>query len=193
MCAISKSKFQIIFSMSRRASFTGGLKLPTGKSNGLAGQENGAPFGPAAPAAPPRKRWVLGLVSTTMGFYWPCKQTGQHWARMVWCSGRRTTSLTWVLRQQQARYYVQKARKVFWSRAFYILHKTYNPVDDISFNIQYIISTTRKDSISSTLKPGRGLREPSMDRGSKVGNLTFYTCHLWGKKNIKRFIDLELL
>ena len=42
--------------MSRRASFTGGLKLPTGKSNGTAGQENGAPFGPAAPAAPPRKR-----------------------------------------------------------------------------------------------------------------------------------------
>ena len=42
--------------MSRRASYTGGPNLPTGKSNGCAGtQENGgaAPFGPAAP---PRKR-----------------------------------------------------------------------------------------------------------------------------------------
>ena len=122
-----------------------------------------------------------------------CIQTGQHWARMVWCSGRRTTSLTWALRQRQARYYVQKARKVFWSRTFYILHRIYHPVYDISFYIQYIIPTMGKDSISSTLKPGRGLREPSMDRGSKVGNLTVYTCHLWGKKNIKRFIDLELL
>ena len=75
----------------------------------------------------------------------------------------------------------------------FILYRIYYHVYDISFYIQYIISTTRKDSISSTLKPGRGLREPSMDRGSKVGNLTVYTCHLWGKKNIKRFIDLELL
>ena len=56
------------------------------------------------------------------------------------------------------------------------IHRIYNPVDDISFYIQYIISPTRKDSISSTLKPGRGLREPSMDRGNKVGNLTLYTC-----------------
>ena len=42
--------------MSRRASYAGGSKLPTGKSNGFAGQENGggAPFGPAAP---PRKRF----------------------------------------------------------------------------------------------------------------------------------------
>ena len=61
----------------------------------------------------------------------------------------------------------------------YILHRIYNPVDDISFYKQYIISTTRKDSISSTLKPGRGLREPSMDRGSKVGNLTLYTFDMW--------------
>ena len=108
-----------------------------------------------------------------------CIQSGQHWARMVWCSGRRTISLTWVLRRQQARYFVQKARKVFWSRTLYILHRIYNPVDDISFYKQYIISTTRKDSISSTLKPGRGLREPSMDRGSKVGNLTLYTFDMW--------------
>ena len=106
-------------------------------------------------------------------------QTGQHWARMVWCSGRRTISLTWVLRRQQARYFVQKARKVFWCRILYILHRIYNPVDDISFYKQYIISPTRKDSISSTLKPGRGLREPSMDRGNKVGNLTLYTCDVW--------------
>ena len=42
--------------MSRRASYAGGSKLPTGKFNGFAGQENGggAPFGPAAP---PRKRF----------------------------------------------------------------------------------------------------------------------------------------
>ena len=42
--------------MSRRASYAGGSKLPTGKTNGFAGQENGAgaPFGPAAP---PRKRF----------------------------------------------------------------------------------------------------------------------------------------
>ena len=106
-------------------------------------------------------------------------QTGQHWARMVWCSGRRTISLTWVLRRQQARYFVQKARKVFWCRILNILHRIYNPVDDISFYKQYIISPTRKDSISSTLKPGRGLREPSMDRGSKVGNLTLYTFDMW--------------
>ena len=57
---------------------------------------------------------LLRWVSTIMGCYQPCVQTGQHWAKMVWCSGRRTTSRTWVLRQQQARYYVQKARKVFY-------------------------------------------------------------------------------
>ena len=61
----------------------------------------------------------------------------------------------------------------------FILYRIYYHVYDISFYIQYIISTTRKDSISSTMKPGRGLREPSMDRGSKVGNLTVYTCGMW--------------
>ena len=37
-------------------------------------------------------------------------------------------------------------------------------------NLSYLssASTTSKDSISSTLKPGRGLREPSMERGNKV-------------------------
>ena len=64
------SRFQkVVFAnMSRRASYAGGSKLPTGKSNGFAGQENGggAPFGPAAP---PRKRFDpcgLTMCNTVM-------------------------------------------------------------------------------------------------------------------------------
>ncbi len=38
-------------------------------------------------------------------------------------------------------------------------------------DMSYLTSAaaTSRDSITSTLRPGRGLREPSMERGAKVG------------------------
>ena len=126
---------KVFFSdMSRRASYAGGSKLPTGKSNGISGQENGAPFGPAAP---PRKRW-----------------SGSWWWPAGFVIGFPSNFRLWSSQIYMYRSALSKGGLMFGSQN----------------NLSYLssASTTSKDSISSTLKPGRGLREPSMERGNKV-------------------------
>ena len=111
--------------MSRRASYTGGPNLPTGKSNGFAGQENGgAPFGPAAP---PRKRWLMAK------FY---LGGGDHLIKTL-SQMSQTLKLTSTFRSA-----LSKGGLMFGSQ------------NNLSY-LSSAAATSKDSTSSSTLKPGR--------------------------------------